>query len=52
MRPSRRVFLGATGWLASISSLHLWLNFDWEGYRNKQMPKDRRKLIVGYIPVT
>ena len=51
MAANRRKFLGAT-WLASISGLHLLFNFDWEGFQNDRLPKHKRKLIVGYIPVT
>ena len=43
---------GAAGWVAGITSLHLGLNFDWEGFLNSRKPKDKRKLVVGYIPVT
>lgn len=52
MSQNRRKFLAAAGWLAGISGLHMWLNFDWEGFLNSRRPKNKRKLIVGYIPVT
>jgi hypothetical protein len=52
MKQSRRNFLGLAGWAAGLSGLHLWLNFDWEGYLNARLPGDKRKLLVGYVPVT
>jgi len=52
MAANRRKFLGALGWLAGISGSHVLLNFDWEGFKNNRLPKNKRKLIVGYVPVT
>ena len=39
-------------WIAAITGLHLWLNFDWESFRNDSRPESERKLNVAYIPVT
>lgn len=39
-------------WLATITGLHLWLNFDWESFLNDYRPESERKLNVAYIPVT
>ncbi len=39
-------------WLATITGLHLWLNFDWESFLNDGRPESERKLDVAYIPVT
>ena len=45
-------FAIASVWLAAISGLHLWLNFDWSAMLNEYLPVDQRKLNVAYIPVT
>lgn len=39
-------------WVAAISALHLWLNFDWRAFVNDWLPVDQQKLHVAYIPVT
>jgi hypothetical protein len=52
MATTRRAFLGLAGVMTGISGLHLWLNFDWEGFMNARLPRNKRKLLVGYIPVT
>lgn len=52
MTTNRRKFLGLAGWMAGISGTHLWLNFDWETFMNSRLPENKRKLMVGYIPVT
>jgi hypothetical protein len=49
---SRKVVFALVGWLAAITGLHLWLNFDWESYLNEYRPERERKLNVAYIPVT
>lgn len=49
---ARAIALGVLGWLAAITSLHLWLNVDTTAWRNRRLPVERRKLEVGYIPVT
>jgi hypothetical protein len=41
-----------TGWLLTITGLHLWLNFDWAAFLNDSLPERERKLNVAYIPVT
>ncbi len=52
MATNRRKFLAGAGWLAGVSGLHLALNFDWEGFLNSRQPRNKRKLLVGYVPVT
>lgn len=52
MKLNRRAFLGLGGWTAAVSGLHLWKNFDWEGWMNDRLPRYKRKLLVGYLPVT
>lgn len=49
---NRRLFLGLTGWGVCITGAHLGLNFNWEEFLNQRKPKSKRKLLVGYIPVT
>lgn len=49
---ARAVALGVLGWVAAITSLHLWLNVDLTAWRNRRLPVAQRKLEVGYIPVT
>lgn len=39
-------------WVAAVTGLHLWLNFDWESFLNDWRPEAERKLNVAYIPVT
>src|SRR5579862_8253409 len=49
----RRVFLGLAAWTAGISTLHGWLNIDWNALRNSLRPRDRlQTLVVGGLPVT
>ena len=48
----QRLFLGVIAWLGTLSALHLWLNVDLSLWRNQRLPLERRKLQVGYIPVT
>ena len=48
----RRLVLAAVAWLGALSALHLWLNVDLSLWRNQRLPLERRKLQVGYIPVT
>ena len=53
MNTSRRIFLGAAGWMAGISALHGWLNVDWTALSNSLRSRDRlQTLIVGGLPVT
>lgn len=47
-----RIVIGLFAWLATITSLHFVLNVDLSAWRNRRLPLDRRKLEVGYIPVT
>lgn len=39
-------------WLVVVTGLHLWLNVDWQKWRNDSLPESERKLNVAYIPVT
>jgi NitT/TauT family transport system substrate-binding protein len=39
-------------WTGIITVLHLSLNVDWEIVRNDSLPAARKRLNVGYIPVT
>ncbi len=48
----RKFFITMSVWLAAITGLHLWLNFDWESFFNDSRPEGVRKLNVAYIPVT
>jgi NitT/TauT family transport system substrate-binding protein len=43
---------GAVAWLIAVSSLHGWLNVNWAAVLNDYRPVAKRKIIVGYIPVT
>jgi NitT/TauT family transport system substrate-binding protein len=47
-----KLIVSIVGWLAVVTGLHLWLNFDWESFLNDMKPEHERKLNVGYIPVT
>ncbi len=48
----RRGLLLLGAWVAAITGLHLWLNFDWQSFLNDWLPEKRRRLSVAYIPVT
>ena len=48
----KRAFLLLLSWLAFITGMHLWVNFDWESFLNDFRPENERKLNVAYIPVT
>lgn len=52
MNRGRRVLLGVLFWTGVITALHFALNFNWSVLRNEQLPENRRKLNVAYIPVT
>ena len=39
-------------WLVLISGLHGWLNVNWVSVFNDYLPPAKRKIVVGYIPVT
>ena len=49
---SMRLVTTIAVWLAAVTGLHLWLNFDWESFLNESRPEHERKLHVAYIPVT
>lgn len=48
----RKLVLSFAAWVAAITGLHLWLNFDWASFVNDWLPEKERKLYVAYIPVT
>lgn len=48
----RRIVLAAFGWLAVITGAHFALNVNWQVLMNNRLPEAKRKLNVGYIPVT
>jgi len=50
--PRARIALFLGIWLAGVTGLHLWLNFDWNSFLNEYRAPESRKLNVGFIPVT
>ena len=53
MNTSRRVFLGAAGWIGGISALHMWLNVNWSALRDSFRSRAQlQTLQVGGLPVT
>jgi hypothetical protein len=48
----KKIIVGIAVWMGIISAAHLSLNVDWDVLLNDRLPDDRRKLNVGYIPVT
>ena len=52
MTDKKKIFIALGIWIASITALHLSLNVNWSVLLNDQMPLDKRKLNVAYIPVT
>ena len=48
----KKLLVAMSVWVAAITGLHLWLNFDVEGFLNDWKPEHERKLNVAYIPVT
>ncbi len=52
MKDSQKILLGVVVWVAAISGLHFWLNFNWTVLLNERLPENERRLNVGYIPVT
>jgi hypothetical protein len=48
----RRLILAVSAWLAAITAAHMALNVNWTVMLNDRLPEARRKLNVGYIPVT
>jgi hypothetical protein len=49
---TRRILFAFAAWVAAVSGLHMWLNFDWTSFLNEYLPEKRRRLNVAYIPVT
>ena len=52
MKDSRKILWGILIWAIGISALHMFLNFNWNVLMNDRLPEDKRRLNVGYIPVT
>jgi len=52
MSDAKRIILGLLLWTSMVSALHLNLNFDWSVVINDQLPENKRKFNVAYIPVT
>lgn len=42
----------ALAWVVVITGLHSWLNVNWAAVLNDYRPPEKRKIVVGYIPVT
>jgi len=49
---TRKYIFGAAAWVLLITAAHLGLNVNWQVLVNDRLPEERRKLNVGYIPVT
>jgi NitT/TauT family transport system substrate-binding protein len=47
-----KVTAGIAVWVVLVSALHGWLNVNWTAVFNSYLPPEKRKIIVGYIPVT
>ena len=52
LKDSRKILWGILIWAIGISALHMFLNFNWNVLMNDRLPEDKRRLNVGYIPVT
>lgn len=52
MMSKNRVLAVVIAWVATITGLHLWLNFDWASFLNDFRPEEERRLNVAYIAVT
>ena len=49
---SRRLLLLVGAWVVLVTALHLALNVDWAVALNDLQPPEKRRLNVGYVPVT
>lgn len=47
-----KIIAGTVTWLVAISGLHGWLNVNWSAVLNDYVSPAKRKIVVGYIPVT
>jgi NitT/TauT family transport system substrate-binding protein len=47
-----KVIAVAIAWLVVVSGLHSWLNVNWTAVLNDYIPVQKRKIVVGYVPVT
>ena len=52
MEARKRVFWIVGGWLTVISGLHAYLNVNWASLLNDELPQQKRRMNVAYIPVT
>jgi len=48
----RRIGLAVAAWVVAITGAHMALNVNWAVALNNLLPAQKRKLNVGYIPVT
>jgi hypothetical protein len=48
----RRIILALGAWIVAITAAHSVLNVNWQVLMNDRLPEAKRKLNVGYIPVT
>ena len=48
----RKIILALSAWIVAITAAHFALNVNWQVLMNDQLPEAKRKLNVGYIPVT
>jgi hypothetical protein len=49
---TKRFGWGILAWVAVITGAHMLWNVNWAVALNDLLPLDKRKLNVGYIPVT
>jgi len=52
MEARKRIFWILGCWLTLISGLHAYLNVDWVSLLNEELPEQKRRMNVAYIPVT
>jgi len=52
MTNKKKIFAIVLSWVAAVTGLHLWLNFDWSSFLNDFRPEEKRLLNVAYISVT
>jgi NitT/TauT family transport system substrate-binding protein len=48
----RKLIVTGIAWVVMISVLHAYLNVNWPAMLNDYMPREKRKFVVAYIPVT
>ena len=52
MSLKRKLLMFTLGWLVLITAVHSCLNVDWSSVLNDYRPLEKRKIVVGYVPVT